>query len=116
MWVDPNLSDFYERLARIEQARAKGYGFEAAGTVRPRPPAPSLMARAYRLVKPLVLMAALGILLKGTILYYIGPGTYGERVATLAAGQGIDPVGAWLMQADPLTVLVADQLRHYLPR
>jgi|GEM_PF-2171816 len=28
---DPNLADFYGRVARIERARAKGYGFESNG-------------------------------------------------------------------------------------
>jgi hypothetical protein len=116
MWVDPNLSDFYERLGRIEKAHAKGYGFEAPGTVVRKPPSASLGLRLLRLLKPLMLMAALGIGLKGTILYFIGPQTYDSRLGALAAGTGIDPVGAWLMYPDPLTVLVAEQLQVFAPR
>ncbi len=33
MWVDPNLNDFYSRVSRIEKSHAKGYGFEAAGSL-----------------------------------------------------------------------------------
>ena len=31
--ADPNLTEFYSRVRRIEKARAKGFGFEAAGTL-----------------------------------------------------------------------------------
>ena len=38
MWVDPNLNDFYSRVSRIEKSHAKGYGFEATGTVGRKAP------------------------------------------------------------------------------
>ena len=31
--ADPNLVDFYSNVARFEKKRAKGYGFDAAGTL-----------------------------------------------------------------------------------
>ncbi len=31
--ADPNLVDFYSNVARFEKMRAKGYGFDAAGTL-----------------------------------------------------------------------------------
>lgn len=114
MWVDPNLNDFYSRVSRIEKSHAKGYGFEAAGTVSRATPARGGW-KALKLVKPLVLVALVGIGLKGTIHYYIGAQTYESRVSALAAGDGIDPVGAWMMRADPLTLWVSAELRRMLP-
>ena len=115
MWVDPNLNDFYSRVSRIEKLHAKGYGFEAAGTLGRKAPSRT-GSRAAKLLKPLILALALGVCLKGTIHYYVGPQTYESRVSALAAGTGFDPVGAWLMQADPLSLYVSSQLNTLLPR
>jgi hypothetical protein len=46
----------------------------------------------------------------------VGAQTYESRVSALAAGQGFDPVGAWLMHADPATLWVSAQLQAVLPR
>lgn len=113
MWVDPNLNEFYSRVNRIEKSHAKGHGFEAAGTVR-NAAFPNRRWRALKLVKPLVFAAALGVGLKGTIHYYVGAQTYESRVSALAAGEGIDPVGAWIMHADPLTLWVSAQMHRML--
>jgi hypothetical protein len=115
MWVDPNLNDFYSRVSRIEKSHAKGYGFEARGTVSRRAPS-RLGARSLRFLKPLVMALVVGLLLKGVIHYYIGAQTYESRVSALAAGDGFDPVGAWLMHADPATMLISSQLQALLPR
>lgn len=115
MWVDPNLNDFYTRVSRIEKAHAKGYGFEAAGTLGRKAPSRH-GSRLMKLVKPLVLVLAVGVGLKGVIHYYVGPQTYESRVGSLAAGSGFDPVGAWLMHADPGTLWVSGQLQSLLPR
>lgn len=115
MWVDPNLNDFYSRVSRIEKLHAKGYGFEATGTLGRKAPSRS-GSRVVKLLKPLILALALGVCLKGTIHYYVGPQTYESRVSALAAGTGFDPVGAWLMHADPLSLYVSGQLETLLPR
>lgn len=115
MWVDPNLNDFYTRVSRIEKSHAKGYGFEATGTVSRRAPSRT-GARVLKIAKPLVLALALAVGLKGTIHYYVGAQTYEGRVSALAAGQGFDPVGAWMMHADPVTLWVSAQLQVLLPR
>lgn len=115
MWVDPNLNEFYSRVSRIEKAHAKGYGFEARGTVGRRTGAKS-GSRGVKILKPIVLALALGFGLKATIHYYIGAQTYESRVSALAAGQGFDPIGAWLMHADPVTLYLSDQMQVLLPR
>jgi hypothetical protein len=115
MWVDPNLNDFYSRVSRIEKSHAKGYGFEAKGTLG-RKASSRVGSRSLRIVKPLVLGLLLAVGLKGMIHYYIGAQTYESRVSALAAGEGFDPVGAWLMHADPVTLMISSQLQSWLPR
>jgi hypothetical protein len=115
MWVDPNLNDFYSRVSRIEKSHAKGYGFEAKGTLG-RKASSRVGSRSLRFLKPLVLALVLGLGLKGVIHYYIGAQTYESRVSALAAGSGFDPVGAWLMHADPVTLAISGQLQALLPR
>ena len=115
MWVDPNLNDFYSRVSRIEKTHAKGYGFEAKGTLGRKTTARSGSA-VWRVLKPLTIALVLGLGLKGVIHYYVGAQTYESRVSALAAGTGFDPVGAWLMYADPVTVAVSSQMQAVLPR
>lgn len=106
---DPNLVDFYGRIARIERAHTKGLGFEATGT----------LGRSYYIRKPqkrrtflmpllFVLIAAFG--LKAVIYQNTGAATYQLRVDQLLAGEGFDPVGGWLMQADPLTKFLSEKI------
>jgi hypothetical protein len=115
MWVDPNLNEFYSRVSRIEKSHAKGYGFEATGTLGRKASSRS-GSLALRVLKPLVLAALLAVGLKGMIHYYIGAQTYESRVSALAAGEGFDPVGAWLMHADPVTLFVSGQMQALMPR
>jgi hypothetical protein len=115
MWVDPNLNDFYSRVSRIEKSHAKGYGFEARGTVGRKAPSRT-GSRILKLAKPLVLAIVLGLGLKGVIHYYVGAQTYESRVSALAAGEGLDPIGAYLMHADPVTLAISGQMQALLPR
>ena len=111
--ADLNMVDFYGRVSRIKKARAKGYGFEAVGTLgrsyyTQHAPTRSKMA----LLKPalIVLFSAFG--LKGAIHYQIGGSVYSERVAQLKSGEGFDRLGGFLMQADPVTMFVSAKLQE----
>lgn len=112
--TDPNLKDFYTRLARIEHMHARGYGFEAAGTLGRMP-----RGRARSRIMPVaraVLFLLIGVIgLKGVIHYKVGPDLYNDRVARLEAGEGFDRLGGVLMRPDPATLWVADKLRDYIP-
>ena len=111
----PNFGDFYGRVARIERARANGYGFEAPGTLgrsyfhRP-------VARRRSVLGPVLFLLVCGFLLKGLMYQQIGAGIYEARVAALQGGNGIERVGGWLMQADPVTVYVSDRIGTLLKR
>ena len=113
--ADPNLVDFYSRVARFERARSKGYGFDAQGTL-----GRSHFARQPRkrrgILGPLLLVAVCGIGLKGAILHSVGYESYTMRVERLQAGEGFDRMGGWLMQADPVTLYVADKIADGLAR
>ena len=104
---DPNLRDFYGRITRIEQARSKGYGFEAPGTLGLSHHPRKTTATRRRIVGPLFVAAVMALGLKGTIHYKVGSATYDQRVESLLQGQGIDRFGGWLMQADPATLWVS---------
>ena len=113
--TDPNLKDFYGRVARLQKARAKGYGFEAAGTLGRsyfHPPA----TQRRSVLGPILFLVLCTVLLKGMIHHSIGAQSYDERVASLRAGDGIERAGGWLMQAEPATVFVADQITRVLAR
>ncbi len=106
---DANLADFYGRVARIERARAKGYGFEANGTLgRSHYMRPTRQRRPVLRTVIFAFVCAFG--LKGAILNQVGPESYDARVARLETGKEFDKLGAWLMQADPVTVWFAAQI------
>lgn len=111
---DPNMDDFYGRVARIERAHAMGLGFEAEGTL-----GRSATFRS-RVKKRPVLRSALFVLallfgLKAAILTQLGEASYQERVLSLRQGDALDRVGAFVMQDDPVTVWLAHQFRKFLP-
>lgn len=110
---DPSIAEFNTRIARIQKVRAKGYGFEAEGTL-----GRSFYTMADQrtrkggvpLLRPIVVALILGTMLKALFLHQLGIEDYNARVAGLMAGEGIDRIGGWVMQADPLTVSVAHQI------
>ena len=115
MWADPNLNDFHGRVSRIEKAHAKGYGFEARGTMgrsstwkRSRP--------GWWFLKPLLMVIVVGLMLKGVIHHYVGADLYQERVTRMLAGSGFDPVGGTLMQVDVVTLAISGFLAEVFPK
>lgn len=106
---DQNLVEFYDRVARFEKAHAKGFGHEAAGTLGRSSQARPQRRRRVRVV-PIVFTLLAAVLLKGTIYHFVGAENYQARVERLAEGEGFDRLGAWLMQADPVTVTVGQTI------
>lgn len=110
--ADGNLIDFYDRLQRIENLRAHGGAFEATGTIGAAPlPVRQLRRGRSILLAPLVIMALTITGLKVAIHMYVGHSAYEHRVEELRGADGFGPVGAMLMQADPVTVFISDELR-----
>ncbi|SPH24597.1 hypothetical protein DEA8626_03648 [Defluviimonas aquaemixtae] len=113
--VDRNLQNFHGRIGRIERIHNAGGGFEAEGALgmsyykaRHRP------ARRFGLLGPiaLVLIAVLGI--KAAVYASLGAELYEERIAALRAGTTADQVGAYVLQADPITVAIAERIRAFI--
>ncbi len=63
-------------------------------------------------LKGLLLVLAAGFLFKAFLLVNLGSSTYAERVAQLQSGSFVEQGGAWLMQADPATVWLAENLNR----
>lgn len=107
--ADSNMTDFYRRVSRIQKMRAKGYGFEAEGTLgrsfyyRPA-------ARRRSVLGPIVFVLLCAFLMKGLMYHEVGAQTYNDRVALLLAGEGVDHVGGLIMQAEPVTIFIAEKL------
>lgn len=107
---DPNMVDFYKRAARLQRDRARGRGFEAAGTLGrsyyQRPP-----AHRASILWPALFLLATAFVLKGAIFYATGSDLYQSRVADLRGAPGtVERVGGWLMQADPVTLWMAGKI------
>jgi hypothetical protein len=113
---DPNIKDFYERVGRLKQAHAEGYGFEAAGVLgRSHYRRPQRKNR-MKLLFPILFMLAAGVFLKGAIHYSVGAKTYDSRVASLQQGEGFDKLGASLMATDRVTLWVSEVIRRSLQK
>ncbi len=107
--ADPNMADFYDRVNRFERMRGQGYGFEAQGALgrsfynRQTKPRRNWIGSAF-----LALLVV--FVVKAGIFNGVGAESYQARVDRLLAADGIDPVGGWLMQADPATLWLADRM------
>lgn len=103
--LDPNLRDFQGRVARIEKTHAAGGGFEADGTLGMYYyNGLKVQRRRGTWIFPVALVFATVIALKAAVLAAIGVAAYAERIASLRSGGMIDVMGAWVLQADPVTV------------
>lgn len=51
---------------------------------------------------------------KGVVMAHMGDATYASRVAEMSRGSTLDRAGAAVMQADPVSEFVAQQLRPLL--
>ncbi|ANP37916.1 hypothetical protein JL2886_03030 [Phaeobacter gallaeciensis] len=53
-------------------------------------------------------------LFKGFLMAALGFASYDARVADLSKGVAVERVGAFLMQAEPVSMLIGEKLRPYL--
>jgi hypothetical protein len=108
-------SNFDERLHKIERSgrrSAKGYapvvGPDGLIIVRRRRSGPNVPLRG------LLYLACGFILFKSIALAQFGAQGYDDRLASMQEGTIVEQIGAWTMQADPVTLWVADKLRPFL--
>lgn len=55
------------------------------------------------------------LIVKGVMLAQVGTESYEARVATLASGNPVEKVGAYVLTADPVTRWIADRVAPLLP-
>lgn len=73
--------------------------------------------RAYKPhfpLKGIVILVAIGFLFKGLLFSYLGSEEYMSRVNMLQQGNMMEYAGAWVMQPDPATLVIADQIKLIL--
>jgi hypothetical protein len=110
-----NIS-FDKRLQRINKSHdrlSRGYvmAVNPDGLVVMRPQ----RRQVHFPLRGILLLAVATMAFKAFLYAEIGPGTYQDRVARLGGGTLPEAAGAWLMQADPVTVYLGSELKPYLP-
>ena len=105
---DPQHQLFVQRIKRVNRANRRGLGFEAVGTLGRSHYNTQERRRNYW--RP-ALFAAVGFLgVKAIMLTNIGVADYEARVEAMSAGTAMNQFAAFVMQMDPATIWMADQL------
>lgn len=115
MAVDLNMKDFGKRVKRINKHHRKlanGYitsvnhdGLIIAKVRRSGPRFPW---------KGIALCFVAFFAFKGFLLSQLGEATYNTRVVSLQQGTVIEQAGAYAMSADPVTIMISDQIKSVL--
>lgn len=61
-------------------------------------------------MKAIIAILAFGFIFKAYLLFALGQSTYDERVAVLQAGSVFEQAGALIMQPDPASTWIAEQM------
>ncbi len=108
--MDEQHQEFGTRVKRIDRRHRKladGFATNMThdGLIIPVP-----RRRRMRVPFAGIALLAVGlIVIKGIAYSFLGAGVYEARIADLANGAKVERVGAWVMQADPLTLWVSQQ-------
>ena len=110
--ADVQLQNFGKRLNRINRRHeqlSQGYVnvVMADGQIVAQP---RRVARARFPLRAVALVATLFFVLKAFLVAGLGEEQFAERTARLQAGTPVEQLGGWVMQPDPLTLWVAEQL------
>lgn len=106
-----HIGEFRSRLSRLER---KYKGMSAGYDAKLR--SDGLIVITPRKAKRRVAWVPMAVFLlgfvvfKGFLMVSLGASSYDERVARLQDGTGVEQVGAFVMQADPLSTLVANKM------
>lgn len=106
---DPNLEDFYGRVARIERDHAHGRTFVAAGTLA----LPVRRRRRDRLalvIRTSAFALVFLVCVKAASFALIGVDVGHARIEALRDGTAFERAGAALFAPDPLSVWLAGHL------
>ncbi len=95
-------------LARKHQAMSRGYvtRMQSNGLIIAQP-----KRRATHVPRRAVILFLLAFFcFKAFLVANLGPQTYDDRLARLQSGTYVEKAGAFVMQADPVTVYLAGQI------
>lgn len=101
---------FNKRLKRIVRRHDRMASVGAVKTVT----SDGLIVARPRIYRPrfplagLLAVIGMGFMFKGLVFATLGPEAYAARVEALGQGSPADQAGAWVMQADPATLLIAE--------
>lgn len=113
--ADANMDDFYRRVDRIRKTNHSGGGFEATGAIG-RSSYKSRPRQRIPVFGPIAMILMVFIGLKGVIHAQVGAATYDQRVELLKKGTVGERLGAFVLQADGVTLFVShhilDLVRH----
>ncbi len=114
--ADANYANFSKRMSAIEKRHrrmSRGYVqlVERDGILVPKA---RRTARRKFPLRGLALFLALFLVFKGFLMVQLGDATYAERVSKLNSGTAIEQVGAWVMQADPISLWISQQVKSWM--
>lgn len=112
--VDRNLRDFQGRVGRIERTHDAGGGFEADGTLGMSVYRSRRRLRVPRWPGVICVSILILFLLKAGLHVVIGADVYDQKVVDLRAGGTMDRIGSYFLQADPVTLAIAAQMRRLI--
>lgn len=106
-------ADFHNRLRQVgrkhEAFAREGYTarLRSDGLIEVVPAKP---ARSRFSARVIILFFAAVLLFKGLLIASLGFESYDRRVAELSLGTAVEQAGAFVMQADPISKLIATQI------
>ncbi len=103
---DPNIEEFYGRVARIERDHANGVSFVAEGTLG-RVPERRGARRGAALIRSFAFVLVLLVVFKAVLMDQVGETTYRDNIAALEAGNLMERITATLARPDALSVWLA---------
>ncbi len=113
--ADAKQIQFGQRLRRIDRHHRKlARGYVATvnhdGLIVARPRRRTSLFPLRGLFLCLLTLLAF----KGFLYAQLGETSYAQRVALLQSGTVVEKMGAYAMQADPVTIWIGDQIRPFI--
>jgi hypothetical protein len=105
---DKRLKQIVRKHEKLSKGGVKTVTSDGLIVVKPRVYRPKFP------LKGMILLIVVGFLFKGLFLASVGEVAYGERVNGLMQGSVMDRAGAWVMQIDPATLIIANFMSDVL--